>query len=325
MALVLALQDLSLPEILQVFSRVQGSAFLLALLSVVANTAGKTWRWKVLLEAAQPKMPDRQQNFGRLALALLGGQAMNTLYPARLGDLGRAYVIGQGGLDKAYVLGTVIVEKLVDLLAYALLCLWAIFAVPLPGWIAGPLSGLIVLGVGQVAALALIVHHRAWVLVWLTGLRKRVGRFGGCLPSHFEDWLQAGLLALESLRNTSVLCTLVSWSLMIWGTAILTNYLALLALRLPVGGAPAMHSPWTAAALVLVLVQAGVILPSAPGKVGVFEYLCVLALTLLGVNRADALSYGFLLHGIVFIPSTLVGLIAVIVLSQTPVSNLNGR
>ena len=38
------------------------------------------------------------------------------------------------------------------------------------------------------------------------------------------------------------------------------------------------------------------------GRVGVFEYVCVLALKNYGIEPAMALSYGILLHVIVFIP-----------------------
>jgi hypothetical protein len=42
--------------------------------------------------------------------------------------------------------------------------------------------------------------------------------------------------------------------------------------------------------------------PSLPGRVDVFKYVCALALKSYGIDPATALSYGILLHVIVYIP-----------------------
>jgi hypothetical protein len=84
---------------------------------------------------------------------------------------------------------------------------------------------------------------------------------------------------------------------LIWGTAIWTNVLTFRALDL--------RLPWTAAGLLLAVLQAGISVPSVPGRIGVFQYLCILTLGLFGVSEAAGLSYGILLQAIVFLPTTL--------------------
>jgi len=71
---------------------------------------------------------------------------------------------------------------------------------------------------------------------------------------------------------------------------------------------------FVAACLVLVALTIGISVPSTPGRIGVFQYICVLALAVFGVPQAVAFAYGVLLHGIVFLPTTLVGLISLVVL-----------
>jgi uncharacterized membrane protein YbhN (UPF0104 family) len=83
---------------------------------------------------------------------------------------------------------------------------------------------------------------------------------------------------------------------------VLTNYWVLLALDI--------QAPLVASLLVLVAVQAGISLPSLPGKIGVFELTCILALEIFRVSRTIALSYGILLHAVVFIPILVPGLIS---------------
>ena len=55
----------------------------------------------------------------------------------------------------------------------------------------------------------------------------------------------------------------------------------------------------------------GVAVPSAPGKLGVFHYLCTVALSIFGVERSGAIAYAVLLHALVFSPLSLLGALSV--------------
>jgi hypothetical protein len=52
----------------------------------------------------------------------------------------------------------------------------------------------------------------------------------------------------------------------------------------------------------------GVAVPSLPGRVGVFEGLCIVTLALYGVEREAAFAVGLVLHMVVFVPPILLGL-----------------
>jgi hypothetical protein len=56
------------------------------------------------------------------------------------------------------------------------------------------------------------------------------------------------------------------------------------------------------ATVLLLVLQIGVAVPSTPGKVGVFQTLAVLTLSLFAVDRALAFSYGLLLYVVVAAP-----------------------
>jgi uncharacterized membrane protein YbhN (UPF0104 family) len=51
-----------------------------------------------------------------------------------------------------------------------------------------------------------------------------------------------------------------------------------------------------------------------PGRIGIFEYICVLTLAVFGISQSAAFAYGILLHSLVFIPPTLLGLFFLITL-----------
>ena len=103
------------------------------------------------------------------------------------------------------------------------------------------------------------------------------------------------------LQSRSGLFQVSFWTAVSWGTAILNNFLVLLALKI--------YLPWTASLLVLIILQAGISIPSVPGKIGIFEYMCVLGLSVFGIGQVSASSYGIVLHVIVLFPTTLLGMV----------------
>ena len=94
---------------------------------------------------------------------------------------------------------------------------------------------------------------------------------------------------------------LAGWSILIWSMTALLNQLLLWSLGI--------ETPLVAPLLLLVVLQIGVRLPSSPGSIGVFHYLSVLTLTLFGVERDLAFSYGVLLHLVTYLPPSLLGLV----------------
>lgn len=65
---------------------------------------------------------------------------------------------------------------------------------------------------------------------------------------------------------------------------------------------------WAAAAFLLVVLQVGVAVPSGPGRIGVFQYLTILALSLFAVASEKAFAVGIVLYLTVHIPPIVMGL-----------------
>ena len=107
--------------------------------------------------------------------------------------------------------------------------------------------------------------------------------------------------SLEIFRDRTGMAWVAVWTIVIWGTSIWTNSL--------VGLALGKSLSVLASLAVLVLLFAGVSVPSVPGRIGVFQYMCILALSLFGFSAEFGLSYGILLQAIVFIPTTLLSLV----------------
>jgi uncharacterized protein (TIRG00374 family) len=304
LSLYLALRNVDFGEVGRAFQAADYRLVGLALVSVAFNQLARAFRWRVLLGTSPPGNPhrsNRRDGFSLfdLLVALLSAQLLNTVYPARLGDLSRAYVIGGRGPGKVFTLGTIVLEKLLDTLAYGGLFLVMLLTLPLPAWVGGSVSTFALAAL--LATLAVVVlAYRPQVILAPAG--RLFARLPGRAAQSVQSHLQEGMDSLRTLRNHSELARALIWTALIWATAVLNNALVLQAMHL--------HLPWMAPFFVLVVLQIGISLPSTPGSLGVFEYGCILALSLFSVGRADALSFGFVLHAVVFLPVIVFGFLA---------------
>ena len=79
--------------------------------------------------------PENECLYSQLLKALLVGQMLNTIYPMRIGDFSRAYVIGGIGPGRVFTMGTILLEKLLDMFSYSLLFILLILLIRLPAWV----------------------------------------------------------------------------------------------------------------------------------------------------------------------------------------------
>jgi glycosyltransferase 2 family protein len=304
--LILAVRNVTLNDFWTAIKTADTRFVALAFGSVAANNLAKTIRWKVLLGE-----PGRKVSLWIVFQAILVGQTLNTIYPARVGDLSRVYIVGDRGPGRMYTLGSIVLEKVLDTLFYASLVLWMLIAIPLPGWVSGwaNKSGVVLIGASLASSIILLVmaYRPEWFIRTYDTLLKSLSRRWPAFDlSKTGTWFRSGIHSLEVLRSGRGLIYLIIWMAAAWVTALLNNQLVLLAFGI--------HLPLTASLLVLVVLQAGISIPSIPGRIGVFEYICVLTLGVFGISQSAAFSYGVLLHSLVFIPPTLLGLFFLITL-----------
>jgi uncharacterized protein (TIRG00374 family) len=292
--LALAFRQVDLASLMVALAKTNPYLVALAFLAVAATTVAKALRWGLLFYPLHGEV-----HFNNLLSAILVGQMMNSLLPARLGELARAYLIGETeGQYKLRALGTIVVEKLLDGLMLVLLLALLFLVMPLPDWlrIPGATAGLAIGGL--LAAILLLSRQREKMLAVVDRCCRRLPVLDGLgMPQRL------GALAdgLGSLSAMEVNARLVAWSVTIWFLAAVTNYLTLLALRI--------EAPLALASLlVLVVLHLGLAVPSSPGRIGVFHYLCLLSLSVFGVERSLALAYALVLYFVVVLPIIVAGL-----------------
>jgi len=291
-SLYLAVRDIELGDILKVLSQASWSMVVLALVSSCLNSLLKALRWKVLLLPA----PVRISNTNVL-MSTMVGQMFNSIFPARAGELSRVYVMGEMGVGRAFVVGTILLEKVLDMISYTLLIFWMLIWIPHPDWLSQSgwafAAGTFIVLTGILIFLLRKQEFMAWVDKALLKLPGRIGAFG-------VGQFQKGLSSFSVLEKRNSLLNLATVTFGIWALAVLTNIFTFRALQIDL--------PAAGGIIVLIILQAGISLPAAPGKFGIFEYACMLALAIFGISEEVSFSYGLLLHAIVLAPVIISGL-----------------
>jgi len=262
-------------------------------------------RWRVLLEP-EHSGTEFQARFG----ATCAGFAANNLFPARLGEFVRAYVltvvtrVPLGGS-----IGSLVVERVLDGLVLAFF-LFTTISLPNFPLGEGATAGL----VQRTAVIGAIVFLVGFALLWMAARRPSATvvlwerTLGRLVPNRHMSRVQAlvtsFLRGLGALGNTGVFFRALGWSVMVWLCLAASIWLGLLAFNIT---APT----FTGAIFIQAIIAFAVAAPSTPGFFGVFEAASRLGLGIWDVPEAAIVSFATSYHILTFIPITVLGLLYV--------------
>lgn len=264
-----------------------------AALAVVGGTALRTACWQRLYRPTPHPV-----TFVRAWRIVLVAQFLNISIPARVGDVARVYLIGEAGrFSKTAAATSLGLEKFFDMVALLLVLFVVSRQASLPPVLADAASGFGLATAGfalVLVALAVRAHRLAPQLA---------ARMEGAAGLSRWWWRQVTTIVerLRILRQWPASIGVQLGYVVVWATLGLATYLVMAATTLDV--------PPAAPLVVLAAVQVGTAVPSTPGRIGVFQYLSVLALTPFGVAAADAFTFGVLLHVVSYAPPLLLGAI----------------
>jgi uncharacterized protein (TIRG00374 family) len=259
------------------------------------------YRWVILLS------PIKKCKFTSLFPTLIIGFMMNNLLPARLGEFYRAHLNGKKeNISRSSSLASVILERLFDGLTM-IVALWAslsfanlpIKVQSMPGAIQHAIQwSPWVFGTAFICCFAVLIFKTATIQVMNYALSHAPSR-------HRERLMKTGhafIDGLQILKNFRELLGIMLLSLLAW-TGEFTSYYFI------ARGFSLAPSPLDlgSAALLMAVANLGILIPNAPGGVGLFEFIGVALLLPFGIAKETAVGYMFLLHFLFFITITGVG------------------
>lgn len=290
--------EIDLADVGRAFALAHSGYILLALAIILATLAAKTWRWQLFF-LPRPQTPP----FGAAFWAVMLGQFVNTAVPlVRLGEIARVYALyQQTGHSKARALGTLVVEKTLDLIMLLLTLVVLLPFVVVPDFMTE--RGVTL---GLAAALILtVLYLLAYQTERLVRLVRAVtGYFPPLLGERLLRWAISGLEGLAALRRRRVMLALGAISMLIAFLSVLTPLALFPALGLPFGLREAV--------LIHIVTTVASALPvPTPARLGVFEFAVIFMLNQFGLdNDSLALSYALLFHLVIVLPQLIFGAIA---------------
>lgn len=234
---------------------------------------------------------------GLFPILVIGNMA-NNLLPLRIGELVRAYMIGERyNLSKMAALGTGVVERLFDGLTLLALLAGAVFVLGASGAIHD-------ITLTAVAIFALALAAFVGCLASPDGSERLLARLARPLPQHWGDrCVGLGVSFIEglrSLRHPDAIAWVVATSFLCWLLEIVVFTCVGQAFNLDVSFGYFVMAV-SAANLALAA-------PSSPGGTGLFEWVAMQVMLLAGVDEPSAAAYALAAHVTVLLPATLLGL-----------------
>lgn len=294
-ALAVVLSSVDIRSTGHAISRAQPLALIPILLLVAVGMSLRSWRWQRLLPVTQPRIPVR-----RIVPVVLIGYLGNSVLPARLGEAIRAYLLARReGMSSFEVLGTALLERIVDVAVLALLAFVCAVAVGAPTWVLQLTAVAATGGAAIVAILTLIglgpvlrvLHRYAGRVPRADQVLTRLDRFASGIGGRAQRGpvAQAALLSVPIWMVDASICWVVAAGLGL-----------------------AVDPP---RALLIVAVGAlGTSIPSAPGYIGTYELAASAAGRAVGLDLSAAFALALVLHAVTLIPVALAGAASLVAL-----------
>lgn len=289
--LAVAFRGIDLSELFDTLATLRYGWILLILPAGLLSHYARALRWKYMLGHVKEGLSVRN-----LFAAVMIGYMVNNVLP-RVGELVRPYVAGRlEGISKSTALGSVVVERIIDIVAVAFLFSLIMFVSPStlamlvddaetfrPWFLAGSLGSLLLFVMLFLKSEALVRSARFLLAVVPERSRSRV--------ESLFDRFTSGFRVASERRH---LWIIIALSLVIWGL-----YAA--ALYAPFYAYPEIASadPGFGGAVVLLALSSAAFIIPVPGAFGTYHSFLRFALArLYGIDDVVALSYAIVTHEI---------------------------
>ncbi|MDQ6695400.1 MAG: flippase-like domain-containing protein [Chloroflexota bacterium] len=309
-------------------SHVDPPLFLLSMLLMLLAYFLMTWRWRHLLDPLElPAPPVTQASAGvptrgvrgyvglmNLYGKVLTGYFFNAFFPARAGDVVRAYLLGRKtGLTKTTILATIVIEKAFDGLTLLLMLLLSLLFLPATGVTNGVGLSPAVLAWAAGISLILAVVGLAFFYRHSDMIARAVDKLSSMLPlpvrlRHMPARLVETFAGgMHVFKSPLPLISAALISLLVWATVALMFFTALMSFKAPF---PVDLTGLVGLFFLTSVVNLGLLIPALPGNVGTYEALCIAAMAFFKVDKELAVAFALIFHVGQLITTLLVGVLA---------------
>jgi P-type Mg2+ transporter len=290
----LALRRVSLGDVWSSLAAAHWAWLVPTLVLTYATLFARAVRWRFLFH--DPSALSTWEAAKNLNIGLM----FNSILPSRAGEVPRLFGLARStGLSKLEIAATIVVERVLDLLAVAVVALIAWPWLPDRHWInALCLLCAIIVAAIVAAGVAMWVLRRPAVALSTRFLRWAPFVHSGRAAERVEALVRGVRIVKEPRR----LLVALALSAVVWAV----TGLSILALYPAFDLSVTSSSVW----LILVATSLATTVPSTSGGLGVYEAAVQSSLVAAGVATSPALSFALALHAVNLVPVSLTGALA---------------
>lgn len=258
-------------------------------------------RWSYLLSPVKENIPTRN-----LFSAVMIGFMVNNILP-RVGEVTRAFAVGRSeNISKSSVFGTVVVERIIDMVTFLFILCIVLFLYPSSldpffSNVEAVRPFFLIGSIGFLATFILLFFKGESLFSLLTYLKRFIPkRFEMKYQQYLDSFLSG--FGVAKMRNKYAMIILLS--LLIYFFYALSLYVPFYAFQTLAG-----HNLDFGAAVILLTISTIAFALPAPGALGTYHQFLSFALTrLYGVDPVTALSFVIITHEVGYIITSVVGL-----------------
>ncbi|NKB47142.1 MAG: flippase-like domain-containing protein [Legionellales bacterium] len=292
----LTFRQVSLVELATVLKLTDWKFILLGVGSLAIGYLLRIWRWAILLRTDGSNIRTIS-----CAAPFLGSITLNNVLPFRTGDFVRALIFPKAmGIARTEATASLLLERLTDLLALLIglgVGLFLNTAIQLPVWLK---TSVIYLSLCTGGGLVLLMLGGHKIHQWLFALQQYWNRHHyHRLAIIFSIGVNFTSKLIQMTRLHIVFPILII-SMFVWLAEAGLFWFFMKSLHLSV-------STFSLALFVMTIATLATLVPSSPGYIGSFHFAVAFAVTLFGIEPAQAASLALLTHLGVWLPTTLAG------------------
>lgn len=256
----------------------------------------RSYRWGVILSPLQKI--DQLSLFSVTSVGFLAVVGI----PARLGELARPYLIAQkNNINFSSAFGTIIIERVLDGFTVISIIIIALSFMDLPIWVMR--SSILFFLLMFIFFLFIII------LIWrrknaINIINRILSKLPGKMANKFDKIIHNFIDGFVIITDLKMLFYLIFLSAIIWLIDVMAIHIMLLAFGFTL--------PFIAPFVLMIILIAGIAVPTAPGFIGNWHIACILGLSIFGVQKPEALSFAVVYHflsislivalGVIFLP-----------------------
>ncbi len=228
--------------------------------------------------------------FGSTMIGYFG----NSVLPFRLGEILRAVALSaQSTSTMTTVMGTIILERFLDMAGLILVIITFTVISPLNNWIGGTFYLIVIFTIIGLVLALILNRNKDWF-----ASRKS----NNVIIKKIFGLLISLLNGFTTLQSSNKKLNIFSLSIILW---ILYYFSMMLVVK-----ATGLGLTWSDTGVLLIATTLSIIIPAAPGYFGTYHAATIFVLTsMYGIARIDSQAFAVLAHAVGFVPFVVIGAI----------------